>query len=754
MNKAALIWLLISVLMVSCNSTQVEIPDGNVHTSKDGIISIEAEHFHTQKGWRERTHYTSVGISPDIDSLEIEDFAIYKILIEEPGNYNFYVLGNRRFNQSPSENFFQAELIFNDQSLAKHPVLFPNNTNATEWSSISKAESLPMKFHIQKKGLYTLKIKNIDGKGYYLDKMVLSKDPDFRPAGMGPLETMLGENPRELNSEVILPPQWAFGILYGGYTTQEETMAVIEKLINNNYPIDAYWIDSWFWDFNEGKGPNGYIDFVGDTTAYPDMQKMWNEMEKLSVKGGIWIWDLIQLTGNENAFNKYNNRDYFKATFTNYNGWHNQTKNTLTGVIDFENPEAVEEWKQDLKPFFDAGLDFLKLDNSSAIPFVKAAFEATQQLGKETQGRGFILSHLHSTYDSRYKLYPTKWTGDAKIAWTQTDYPNLWNYSMGGFKENIGMAADPKRTTYDIPFLTHDAGGYDYFGSEDQSDELYIRWIQFSAMNTLMTIFSTAKNPTRNHPYGYSEQAQDNFRKYTHLRMKLFPYIYSYAINTRLTGNKMVQGDGIHEYQYLFGNELLVAPVYKKGEVTRALYLPEGKWIDFETHETFTGGDYIKVDAPLDKLPMFVRAGSIIPMRNYSRTVETGSNDTIHVHVYPAPDVEAKFTLYEDDGVSNDYLNGKIASTTMIAVEDTNGLEVTIKPTEGEFQGMQPERQYYLHVFTNIKPQSVSVNGNPVKENSTPSSSSSGWEYDEYEGKVSLGIFTSKEITQTIKLRY
>ncbi len=750
------IWLPILLIFtaLSCNKPTIEIPEGNVHTSQNGIISIEAEHFNNQQGWRERTHYTSEGIAPNADSLNFDNYVEYKILIEDPGTYYFYVLGNKPHNQSPSENFFQIGLLYDENSLAKHPVLFPNDLNATSWSSISKVEGLPIQFQFQQKGIYTLRIKNIDGSGYYLDKMILSKNPEFRPAGMGPLETLLGENPRELNTEIILPPKWAFGIIYGGYTTQDETMAVIEKLIENNYPIDAYWIDSWFWDFNEGKGPNGYIDFVGDTTAYPDMQKMWSDMEDLSVKGGIWIWDLIQISGNETAFNKYYDKNLFKSTFINRNGWHNQTKNTLTGVIDFENPEAVDEWKQDMKPFFNKGVDFLKLDNSSAIPFVKAAFEATQEMGHETKGRGFILSHIHSTYDSRYKLYPTKWTGDAKIAWNQTDYPNLWNYSMGAFKENVAMAADPKRTTYDIPFLTHDAGGYDYFGSTDQSDELYMRWIQFSAMNTLMTIFSTAKNPTRNHPYGYSIEAQENFRKYTHLRMQLFPYIYSYAINTRLTGEKMVQGDGVHEYQYLFGNELLVAPVYKQGELTRSLYLPEGKWIDFETHQIFDGGDYIKVNAPINKLPMFVRAGSILPMRNYARTVETGSNDTLHVHVFPLEGKQTEFTLYEDDGISNDYLNGKIASTDMSAIKKGGGLEINIEPIQGEYVGMETERKFHVHVHLTDKPRSVTLNGEVLKESTDNSLDSLKWEYAEFERKVTLHFLTSKSDANKLEFRY
>jgi alpha-glucosidase (family GH31 glycosyl hydrolase) len=292
---------------------------------------------------------------------------------------------------------------------------------------------------------------------------------------------------------------------------------------------------------------------------------------------------------------------------------------------------------------------------------------------------------------------------------------------MGGLKENIGMIANPRRSTYEIPFLTHDAGGYDYFGSTEQSDELYMRWMQFASMNSVMTIFSTAKNPTRNHPYRYPVHVRDNFKKYTHLRMMLFPYIYSYAMKTYLTGIKMVQGDGIHSYQYLLGNEILVAPVYEKGKTRQEVFLPQGEWYDLETDQLYQGDQTIIVPAPVEKLPMFVRKGSIIPMRNYARAIELGNNDTLIVHVYPTEE-KTSFALYEDDGLSNDYLQGVYSTLNMSAMLKSNLLDFTIDPIIGNFSGMSPDRRYEI-VFHDVKkPLLLHFNGVKVLVNGSETS--------------------------------
>ena len=118
------------------------------------------------------------------------------------------------------------------------------------------------------------------------------------------------------DTNVILPPAWAFGIIYGAYTNEEETIDLIDNIIAHDYPIDAFWIDSWIWDWqNQGKGPAKYIDFVADTISYPNMEAMWTFMEQRRIKAGMWVWDCIFKTGNEAAYEDFRSRGFFKNEY-------------------------------------------------------------------------------------------------------------------------------------------------------------------------------------------------------------------------------------------------------------------------------------------------------------------------------------------------------------------------------------------------------------------------------------------------------
>lgn len=682
-----------------------------VYNSIDGIVSIESENYQTSQGWRTRNYYTGVGITRDSENGSLPDFACYTINFEKPGIYYLHILGNRKLDVPFDQNGLQFKLAEESGKVVARSIAGFGEGNAPIWSSLdfNNPEQL-QSLSVPAPGRYLLAVSALEGSGFYLDKIILALDPEYSPRGTGPEETTLAAGHAGSRDLIVLPPRWAFGVLYGGYTDQEQTIEVIDSLIQGDFPIDAYWIDSYFWDFNRGRGPKGYIDFVGDTMAFPDVGKMWGAFQDRKIKAGLWIWNMILEEGNESVYQDFRERNLFSSTFMYTNGWHNEKKHTMAGSIDFNNQDAVEYWKSKIKPFFDNGLDFLKLDNSSSMDFSRAAFTATQELGKETEGRGFILAHLHTTHNYEHKLYPTKWTGDAKIAWTQPGYPDLRAYAMGGLKENISMVSNPGKSTYEVPFLSHDAGGYDYFGSKDQSEELYMRWIQFSSMNSIMMFFSHNENPTRNHPYRYSEEVQQNFRKYTHMRMQLFPYIYTYALKTHLSGEKMIRGDAAHELQYLLGDEILVAPIFEKGARSRQLFLPEGNWIDPETNVIYDGNQEIVLDAPIHKLPLLIRQGSIIPKRNYTRAIELGDNDTLNLDIFPS-DQLTTFELLEDDGLSNEYLEGRIASTVFSVQNKASRLDFTIQAVEGSYREMKNSRVYLMQFHGTDKPKWIKING-------------------------------------------
>lgn len=519
---------------------------------------------------------------------------------------------------------------------------------------------------------------------------------------------------------IMLPPAWTFGVLWGGYTNQEQTVSRIDTLLKKDFPIDAYWIDSWYWSFTNwgNNGPKGYMNFKPDSVAFSSPEKLFSYMKSNQIKSGVWIWDAIHKVGNEQVFDEFQSINGFQKVYNNTDTWHNnsseifqnnkQIKESLLGEIDFKNPTTVALFKEKMRPIFESGVDFLKLDRTSNLSFCKVAFEATAELGNETKGRGFVISHssLYGREETdslknslEFAKYPCKWTDDTKIEWSLKKDSTDFGWTVAGYKENVEQFTNPTLYYFKIPFLTCDAGGYKSKGEKQIKDEeLYMRWVQFAMFTPIFESFSDSQNPTNNLPWRFSKNAADNFRYYSHLRMQLFPYIYTYAHLSRLTNHNIIRVDSVNYYQYLFGNELLVAPVVEKGQTLKKIVLPAGKWIDYyDNTNIFNGNQTIQYQTTPENLPLLVRAGAIIPMRNYQSSIEKGTNDTLILDVYPSTQ-KSEFELIEDDGTSNDYLKGGIVRTKITCILKSSKLEVAVLPIKGNFEGMKLNRTYVFKI--------------------------------------------------------
>ncbi|NJK95421.1 MAG: DUF5110 domain-containing protein [Bacteroidales bacterium] len=294
------------------------------------------------------------------------------------------------------------------------------------------------------------------------------------------------------------------------------------------------------------------------------------------------------------------------------------------------------------------------------------------------------------------------------------------------------------------------AGVFRIIGCPDFGEELFMRWIQFSLFNPVTEVFQSLFNSSGNLAWQFSPRADEMYRRYSHLRMQLFPYIYSYAHLTRHTGKKMIQGDGVNKYQYLFGNELLVGPVNEKGATTKQLVLPAGRWIDYYSGKKYEGGQTIVASAPVDVLPLFVRAGAIIPMRDYARSVELGSNRKITLDVYPSG--SSAFTMYEDDGTSNDYLKGKYATTKFTCNESPGKIQFSIGSIQGNFQGMMLSRQFEMKMHIERIPTKVTIDGKSMKK--LEEGKNGGWHYDtpKKELRLQQETLTNKDVQITVEL--
>jgi alpha-glucosidase (family GH31 glycosyl hydrolase) len=278
----------------------------------------------------------------------------------------------------------------------------------------------------------------------------------------------------------------------------------------------------------------------------------------------------------------------------------------------------------------------------------------------------------------------------------------------------------------------------------DITDELLMRWIQFSALSGMMHLYVRETNSSGL----FSASVMQEIRKMTQLRSRLFPYIYSLAHLVRARAENPVRGDNNHEAQFKLGEAFLVAPVYREGDENRSVFFPKGTWYDYWTGEEFEGGQTWLVDAPANQIPLFVKAGSIIPYRSRARQIMEGSNSELTIEMYAGG--VGTFRLYEDDGVTNRYRNGEVATTGFRYFETDEYATFTIGRTVGEYTGQPEERSLILRFLHIEKPDQVIANSNKLQEGGGEAE----WMYDEGEQLLTIHWNQPTELKTDFEIRF
>ncbi len=275
-----------------------------------------------------------------------------------------------------------------------------------------------------------------------------------------------------------------------------------------------------------------------------------------------------------------------------------------------------------------------------------------------------------------------------------------------------------------MPYVTHDIGGF--LGRKIPFD-LYARWIQFGVFNPLLRLHSAFENPRDGNlrmPWNYGAAGIELVRKYFTLRYRLLPYIYTYSrevcdkampLNRPLYLQYPKLDEAYkHPDQYFFGNEFLCAPIVDStGD--RDVYLPPGKWFDYFSDSLADGNRTIHTKHSLEDFPLFVKYGSIIPTGSNLAYSDQRPLDTLNIDIYGSG--KSTFNLYEDDGISLDYKNGAVAWTPISSRSaKSNGFEIIVGPTKGEFSGQTKTRVYVLLLHGSKRPQHVTVNGRTMHE--------------------------------------
>ncbi len=456
-----------------------------------------------------------------------------------------------------------------------------------------------------------------------------------------------GENPKEiLNSYTDVTgkspmlPKWSFGLWMSrcSYKTDPEVRDIAKTLREHDIPCDVINIDTDWFEFPWA------CDWKFGKHNFPEPAKMLKDLADDGFKVSVWQKPYISAARLPELTN-----------FMIEKGWVPVNKyNELARsnpVIDLSNPECYEWYKDRIRELFDLGVKVIKTDMGEGVPieadyhkysgeeirniyaylYNKAAYEVTV----EKEGEEDSLVWGRSGYAGSQK-FPLHWAGDPFVSFDGLRYSIRSGLSMGmsGFT-----------------FWSHDIGGF--LGRP--TPECYIRWTQ-AGMFCSHSRCHGAGNPRE--PWTFGEEAEKIFRDYDKLRYKLLPYIYSQSKQLIKDGMPMMQhlilqypndfACAYIEDAWMFGDSFLVAPILDETN-SRKVYLPEGEWYDFHTNAISAGEKWYSVYAPLEILPLYVKAGAIIPMAPVVDYITTKEDSALNIKVYHKNCGESQFIYYNGE---------------------------------------------------------------------------------------------------------
>jgi alpha-D-xyloside xylohydrolase len=519
---------------------------------------------------------------------------------------------------------------------------------------------------------------------------------------------------RKATGEAPMFPKWAFGLFQSQdrYKSQVEVLSVKDNYRKNNIPVDCIVQDWFYWE----------PDVIGShkfwPERYPDPKAMVAELHKANIHAMISIWPVMAKgTANYNAMAKAGNLttilwdNVMTHTFDNYYDAHSEKARKMywdQARDSLIKPQGWDAW----------WVDQCEPDNGTLLDERRKAVFAI--------GRGIdyfnTYSLMHSTglYENWRKDIPGKrafflirqaFAGQQRNAATlwSSDITCTWNAYRNQVPQGINACVSG------IPYWTSDIGGYHFHWqapdwSAPKNRELFTRWFQFGTFSPIFRIHGKGERALFSD--NWDATTKSILLNYDNLRYRLLPYIYSLAWKVTNEGYTIMRSlafdfpddDAIKSIpdQYMFGPAFMVNPVTKSLynlsnsqdiKKTRKVYLPKmSDWYDFWTGKLINGGQTIDADAPIETIPLYVRAGSIIPMGPYLQYATEKAADPIEIRVYTG--ANADFVLYEDENDTYNYESGKYSTITMNWNEAEKTF--TIKDRNGKFPGMLENRTFKI----------------------------------------------------------
>lgn len=570
----------------------------------------------------------------------------------------------------------------------------------------------------------------------------------------------------ELTGKPIMPPVWALGFAQcrGMLTNEKLTREIAKGYRDRQIPCDIIYQDIGWTQYLQ--------DFEWRNGNYDDPVKMLADLEADGFKV-IVSQDPVISQANIKQWQEADSLGYFAtdvrtgATYDMPWPWGGNC-----GVVDFTNPQVADWWGNYQQKVLDDGVRGFWTDMG------EPAWSNEESLDR------LNMKHHLGMHDEIHNVYGLTWdkvvteqfekhNPNTRIfQMTRAAFAGMQRYTFGwsgdsgngndvtgGWKQmaaqlpialSAGMCG--------IPFWTTDISGYcgditDY----DAMSELYIRWLQFGAFNPLSRIHHEGNNAVE--PWLFGEEAERIAKKTIELKYRLFPYIYSYARVAHDTGMPLMRAL-LLEYpddpevsdlstEFLFGEELLVAPVLEEGAAFKRVYLPEGDWLDFnDPKSSFTGKQWIDYPVELETIPLFVKKGAVVPQMPVMQFIGQRADYPLLISVFPADiNKKASFKIYEDDGETNNYQSDVFVIREIVCLTKRTEFEISYK--EDASNGfIAQSRNLVYKVHMDKKPSSIQLAGKKLKtfkfkngEGILPENiENAEWNWDDTEGACFIRI--------------
>ncbi|MGA9118523.1 MAG: TIM-barrel domain-containing protein [Bacteroidota bacterium] len=538
---------------------------------------------------------------------------------------------------------------------------------------------------------------------------------------------------REATGQAPMFPRWAFGLFQSQdrYQSQAEVLSVAQNYRKNQIPVDCIVQDWFYWE------PDVIGSHVMYPTRYPDPKAMVDELHNDHLHAMISIWPVFAKGTND--YEGLKNAGGLTSIT-----WDNVMTHTFDNYYDAHSAPARDLYWQQIRDSligrygWDAiWVDQCEPDNGSLLD---ARRQADFAIGKGIDYfNTYSLMHTTGLYQHWRKDVPGKrafFLARQAFAGQQRNATTLWSSDITctfqSFKNQVPQGINACASG--IPYWTSDIGGYhlnwkapDW--SAPANRELFTRWFEFGAFCPVFRIHGKGERALFSSNWDADTKAI--LLKYDNLRYRLMPYLYSLSWKVTHEAYTMMRALSFDfrndpsvyniKDQYMFGPAFLVSPVTDQlytleaefpPPKTRKVYLPKStRWVDFWSGLVLEGGQTINAFAPIEKLPLYVKAGSIVPLGPFEQYAAEKPADPIELRIYPG--ANGQFTLYEDENDNYDYEKGEYA--TIKFTWDDGQKTLTISDRKGEFPGMLKERTFSIVVVGRGQGAGVEICPRPLR---------------------------------------